>query len=458
MYSVILCGGSGTRLWPLSRKNFPKQFLKLYGDHSLLQETYLRVHEIIPAEKIFFSTNQDNFYNVRDQIKELDKNFDDSRIIIEPAGRNTAPAITLAMKYLIEKKSASGDEPVVFLPADHYISNKGSFLKTLTEAGSNVNNNIGTIGITPTAPETGFGYIQKGDHTGTYFKATAFKEKPDLETAKQYLASGEYVWNAGIYIFSAKAFVSEIKLHSPEIYKFLNLNYEDFTAQFTELPDISIDYAISEKSNKVIIFESDFGWSDIGSFDSLAEIIKIEKKPKGNLLAIDAKNVFAHSTSNRFIAAIGIDNINIIESSDSILVQKHGHSEDVKKVVKYLKENNCKEINDSLIGYRPWGTYEILIDTPTYKVKKITVYPGAKLSLQAHYHRAEHLVVVKGVATVTNGDDIITLRENESTFIRSYTRHRLENPGKINLELIEVQTGNYMEEDDIVRFEDIYNR
>jgi mannose-1-phosphate guanylyltransferase / mannose-6-phosphate isomerase len=455
MYSIILCGGSGTRLWPLSRKNFPKQFLNLYSDRSLLQETYLRMRKIMPAEKIFFITNNDNFYYVYNQIKDVEKCVNKEQIIKEPMGRNTAPAIALATKFIIEKFNANPDEPIVFLPSDHYIGDEKSYLTLLAEAANNTGNNIGTIGIKPALPETGFGYIKKGEKVDGYFKALEFKEKPDKKTAEKYLSSGEYVWNSGMYIFTARALVGELKNHAPEIYSLAALPYEDLLEQFEKMPDISIDFAISEKSNKVIIFEGDFGWSDIGSFDSLSVILKGKKNKH---LAIDSKNVFVHTTNNRFVATLGVDDINVIESSDSILIQKKGRNEEVKEIVKYLKENNCKEIEDSLIGYRPWGTYEILINTPTYKVKKIMVYPGSKLSLQSHYHRAEHWVVVKGLAKVINGEKELFLRENESTFIASLSTHRLENPGKINLELIEVQTGNYMEEDDIVRYDDIYER
>ena len=455
MYSIILCGGSGTRLWPLSRKNFPKQFLSLYSDKSLLQETYLRMKKIMPSEKIFFITNNDNFYHVYNQIKDIDKNINKDQIIKEPVSRNTAPAIALAAKFIVEKFNANPDEPIIFLPSDHYISDEQNYLKLLNEAASKTAGNIGTIGIKPLTPETGFGYIKKGEKIAEHFKAVEFKEKPNKETAEKYLASGEYVWNSGMYIFTARALVNELKDHAPEIYSLISLGYESLSEQFDRMPDISIDFAISEKSNNVIIFEGNFGWSDIGSFDSLSEIVD-DKSTKH--LAIDSKNVFVHTTGNRFVATLGVDDINVIESSDSILIQKKGRSEDVKKIVKYLKDNDCKELDDSLIGYRPWGTYEILIDTPTYKVKKIMVYPGSKLSLQSHFHRAEHWVVVKGLAKVVNGERELFLRENESTFIPSLSTHRLENPGKINLELIEVQTGNYMEEDDIVRYEDVYER
>jgi len=456
MYSVILCGGSGTRLWPLSRKNYPKQFLKLYSNKSLLQETYIRMAKIMPTDNIFFVTNNDNFFNVFNQIREITKNFKKEQILVEPLSRNTAPAITLATKYLIEKKEIDPAAPIAFLPADHFIKDEDKYLKILKNALKNVNNFIGTIGITPTKPETGFGYIKKGDFSENYYVVKEFKEKPNQKTAEEYIASGKFVWNAGMYLFNAKTFVNELKKHEPKIYESLALTFEEFLVNFYKLPDISIDFAISEKSDNVITFEGDFGWSDIGSFDSLSEIAP--ETESSNHIGFDSDNVYIHSTNNRLVATLGVSDINVIENNDCILIQKKGRSEEVKKIVNYLKDNHRPEIDHNIISYRPWGSFEVLIDTPFYKVKKITVYPGEKLSLQAHYHRAEHWIVVKGVAKVLNGENEINLRENESTFIPSITKHRLENPGKINLELIEVQTGSYTGEDDIIRFEDVYNR
>lgn len=455
MHSVILCGGSGTRLWPLSRKNFPKQFLNLYNDNSLLQETFLRLREIMPAENIYFITNNDNFFNVFNQIKEIEKSFKASQVLIEPASLNTAPAMTYAIKHLAEKAKVDLDEPIIFLPSDHYIGDKEAFAKTVAGAMANVGPRIGTIGIVPSKPETGYGYIRKGERENNYFKVLEFREKPDRTTAEEYLRSGQYLWNSGMYIFTIRAFVKELRLHAPEIYSLLTKDFENFTRQFHALPSISIDYAISEKSNNTIVFEGDFGWNDIGSFDSLTEILD-NHNPRH--ISIDSKNVFVHSANNRLVATLGVEDLNVIETNDSILVYKRGRGEEVKKIVDHLKENNLKEIEHNLVVHRPWGKYEVLIDSPLHKVKKITVYPGAQLSLQKHFHRVEHWVVIKGMAKVTNGDKEIFLKENESTFIPAMTVHRLENPGKINVEIIEVQTGHYLEEDDIIRFEDAYNR
>ncbi|MFA6973728.1 MAG: mannose-1-phosphate guanylyltransferase/mannose-6-phosphate isomerase [Parcubacteria group bacterium] len=456
MYSVILCGGSGTRLWPLSRKNYAKQFLSLYSDKSLLQETYLRMRQIMPMENIFFVTNYEGVFNVFNQIKELDADYPKDNILVEPVSLNTAPAIALAVRHLLEIKKIDPHEPLFFLPADHYIGDSEKYLATVRLAVAEVGDHIGTIGITPLRPETGYGYIKKGAQEGGHNKVLAFKEKPDQATAQQYLDSGEYVWNSGMYVFNADTFSAELKKYSPEIYKLFSQNIAVLTEKFKTLPAISIDYAISEKSDNVITFEGVFGWNDIGSFDSLAEMKLANSNPRH--INFDSKNVFVHSNSDRLIATIGVENINIIETVDSILVQKQGCAEDVKKVVAYLKEHNLPELENNLIVHRPWGKYEILVDGKNHQVKRLTVYPGAKLSLQSHVHRSEHWVVVNGTASIVNGDKEIILNENESTYISAGSKHRLGNAGATNLEIIEVQTGDYLGEDDILRYDDIYNR
>ena len=456
MYSIILCGGSGTRLWPLSRKNFPKQFLTLYSDKSLIQETYLRMRSIMPKENIFFLTNEDNFFNVFNQIKEIEKDFNKEQILSEPVALNTAPAITLAIKHLAEKIKVNLDTPIAVLPSDHYIGASDKYLELIKKLLKEVDGNIGTLGITPTRPETGYGYIKKGEKIGGLNRVKEFKEKPPKEIAEKYFTSGEYVWNSGIYIFNIRSFVRELKKYAPEMYGLLIKSQEEFKENYKNLPSISIDYAISEKSDQVVVLEGEFGWSDIGSFDSLIDIA--DSKENDRHIRIDSENIFVHSSSNRLVATLGVSDLNIIETADSILIQKKGRGEDVKRVVDHLKERKKKEIEHNLIVHRPWGKYEVLIDDQTHKVKRITVYPGEILSLQSHYHRVEHWVVVKGVAKVVLGEEETFLRENESTFIPTMTKHRLENPGKIALEIIEVQTGSYLEEDDIIRYDDVYNR
>lgn len=458
MYSLILCGGSGTRLWPLSRKNFPKQFLSLYSDKSLLQETYLRMRDIMPAGHIFFVTNQTNFFNVFNQIKELEPGFSEKNIITEPESKNTAPAIALAVKYLVEKEKIDPAEVIVEVHSDHYIGQKEKFQELVRTAAAAVGDHLGTIGITPASPDTGLGYIHKGQRVGNFSEVLGFKEKPELETAKQYVASGEYAWNAGMYLFTAATFQKELAAHAPEMAAIFALSYEEFLKNFSQLPSVAIDVAISEKTKNLVVFEGEFGWSDVGSFDVLAEILSRQIDNNLKHVEIDCKNVFVHSANSRLIATLGLEDVIVVENNDSILVLKKGKSADVKKVVEYLKEHDYPEIEDNVVSYRPWGKYEVLMDEPRLKVKRITVYPGAKLSLQSHQQRAEHWVVVKGVAKVTNGDREFEVLENEGTYIPKTVKHRLENPGQINLEIVEVQIGDYLEEDDIVRYDDDYQR
>jgi mannose-1-phosphate guanylyltransferase / mannose-6-phosphate isomerase len=413
---------------------------------------------LMSADNIFLVTNKDNYFNVFNQIKEVNKDFKEDRVITEPASLNTAPAMAYAAKYLAEKIKIPLDKSILFVPADHYIKDTVGFWKLIRHAATWVGDSIGTIGITPTAPETGYGYIKKGmkDEQKGYYKVAQFKEKPDRETAQQYLDSGEYVWNSGMYLFNLRTFIRELRQHATEIYSLMTQPMDEFIKNFSTAPSISIDYAISEKSDNVIVFEGEFGWSDIGSFDSLAEIYKKEVNPKH--IGIDSENIYVHSDSDRLVATVGVDDLNVVETTDSILIQKRGRGEDVKRLVDQMKEQKTKELEHNLIVHRPWGKYEILVEEPLHKVKKITVYPGSKLSLQAHFHRVEHWIVIKGTAKIVHGENEVTLQENESTFIPKLTRHRLENPGKIGLEIIEVQTGNYLEEDDIIRYEDVYNR
>lgn len=459
MYSVILCGGSGTRLWPYSRKNFPKQFLSFYNENSLLQETFLRMAEIMPKERIFLVTNRDNFFNVFNQIKELEPNFNQDQVLVEPASQNTAPAIALAIKALAEKFGAPADAPIIFLPADHYISQRIVFLAKVKEVFAKVGNQIGTIGITPTKPETGYGYIKKGEKINGYFRVAGYKEKPDRETAEKYLASGEYVWNSGMYIFSARTFEREIAKHAPEICDLFKKDLKKFLKSFQSLPLISFDYAVSEKSDQIVVFEGEFGWKDIGSFDGLAEIFEQEGvKHQSRHVSVDSKNIFVYSASDRLVATVGVEDLIIVENRDSILVQKRGRGEEVRKIVEQLIIDERKELDHNLIVHRPWGKLEVLVDEPNYKVKKLTIYPGGKLSLRARRRRTEHWVVVKGKAEIVNGEKKIILQEKQSAYIAPATKHRLTNKGKDNLEVIEVQTGDYFGEDDIERFKDIYHR
>jgi len=452
MYSVILCGGSGTRLWPLSRKNYPKQFLNLYSDKSILQETFIRNSEIVSKEKIFFVSNEKNFYNVFNQIKDIYPNFPKEQIITEPASKNTAPAIALAMKYLVDKKGVGKNEQIMFLPADHYIGKKAEYKKIVKKAFFNNDNNIGTIGIIPEKPETGYGYIKKGLKKNNHFQVKNFKEKPNIQDAKRYVKSGDYVWNAGMYIFNYNIFRDEIKKYAPEISKYFEKDYDKFLKCFLKLPSISVDYAISEKSDKVIVFEGDFSWSDIGSFDSLAELLSKKKDKNINHIKMNCENVFIHSSTEKLIATMDVENLIVVENNDSILIQRAGKSEKTKDLVDFLVKKKYKQINHNVIVHRPWGKYEVLIDGTRHKVRKLTIYPKAYLNFHMHRKRAEHWIVIKGMADVKRGSKKVILKNNESIFIPQFAKHQLGNSGKVNLEIIEVQTGEYLEDDDIITY------
>jgi mannose-1-phosphate guanylyltransferase/mannose-6-phosphate isomerase len=460
MYCIILCGGSGTRLWPLSRKNFPKQFLALYSDNSLLQETFLRMKKVVPQENIYFVTNEENYYNVLNQIRDVYEGFQESQVLKEPESLSTLPAIALAVKYLQDVIKINEAAPIIEVHSDHYIGKKDVYVELAKNAMAKVGNNLGAIGIMPTKADTGLGYIKKGEKIGDYFKVDSFKEKPDQKTAQEFVDSGEYLWNAGMYLFNIKTFAEELEKYTPEIYSLFQENFEKFVSNFGSLPAVAIDNALSEKSDRMITFEGDFDWSDIGSFDALAEILDRNKDKNPKHISVDSKNVFVHSTKNGLVVTSGLDDVIVVENNDSILVQKRGNSgEGVKKVMEVLKEKNVPELNDNIVVYRPWGKYEILLEQAgSYKVKKLTLNPGSRLSLQSHNKRAEHWVVVKGQARITNGDEILNLKESESTFIPIGNMHRLENLGTEKLEVIEVQSGDYLEEDDIVRYEDNYNR
>ncbi len=343
MYAIILCGGSGTRLWPLSRRNHAKQFLKLYSERSLLQETYLRARKLIEKDRIFFVTNKNGYSKVLQQIQELEPGFEPSQIIIEPASLNTAPALACAVKYLIDQKGAQPSEKILSFHADHYIRDTEEYIALLEGALQELGEHLGTIGIQPTKPETGYGYIRKGKQEAGHFRVAEFCEKPPLEKAKAYVASGEYVWNSGMYLFTVGTFLEEIEKYAPEIFSLMQKDWGGFLEGFETLSAISIDNAVSEKSDRVIVFPGNFGWSDIGSFDSLAELGNAGFTTRH--IDIDSKNVVAHSENDRLIATIGLEDVVVVEAGDSILVYKRGRAEEVKKIVEKLKEGEAKEID-----------------------------------------------------------------------------------------------------------------
>ncbi len=466
---VILAGGSGTRLWPMSRELYPKQLIDIYNEKTMLQNTVLRLEGIDKLSQPIVVCNEAHRFMTAEQLRQID--VDPMALILEPVGRNTAPAIALAALKAME----SHDDPTLLvLPADHVIEKKNDFHNAI-QSGYEVaeSGRLITFGIIPTGPETGYGYIKKGleinDSTSTS-KIERFVEKPDIETAKNYVESGSFCWNSGMFMFKASQIISELDIHCPGMVgpckqalasgkqdlDFFRLNLE----QFKKIPADSIDYAVMEKTSNGVMIPIDVGWNDLGSFDALWQTGKKDDNfnvIKGDVLTHDVKSSYINSESS-LIAAVGIENFVIVETKDAILVSPRDRVQDVKKIVKQLKDNNREESITHRKVYRPWGAYETMDIEERFQVKRITVKPGAKLSLQKHYHRAEHWTVVSGAAIVTRGEEQLLLKEDESTYIPLGTLHRLENPGKIPLELIEVQSGPYLGEDDIVRFDDVYGR
>ncbi|MFZ2226090.1 MAG: mannose-1-phosphate guanylyltransferase/mannose-6-phosphate isomerase [Candidatus Moraniibacteriota bacterium] len=452
MYSIIPCGGSGTRLWPLSRKNYPKQFLSLYSDKSLIQETYLRSRLLMPAKNIFLVTDKENFFTAINQLREIDQEFDKDQVLIEPVGMGTIPAMMFAVKHLLDNVRIDHDEQIICLNSDHYIGDVQKFSEVVKNAVALNGDNVGIIGIKPTAPKTGLGYILKGEKINSYFSASAFKEKPDSAAAKAYVDSGKYVWNSGMYLFTAKTFIRELGLYAPKLYDQITKNFDDFIKDYATIPPSDFAFLILEKTKNIAIFEGDFGWKDIGSFDTLAEIGNND--PNKRHIAIDSSNNFVHSDSNRLVVTLGVDNLNIVETTDSILVQKQGHGdENIKKAIAEMKRRNFRELEHNLVVHRPWGKYEVLIESPTHKVKKTTLHPGAKINLQSHYHRTEHWIVIEGLAEISIDGKKTLLQKNESTFVPTLVKHGIENYGKTPLVIIEVQTGDYLGEDDTVTYD-----
>jgi|TARA_B110000090_G_scaffold139679_1_gene153587 mannose-1-phosphate guanylyltransferase len=458
---VIMAGGSGTRLWPLSRAAHPKQFLRLHGEDTMLQATVKRLSGLDIQSSITICNEEHRFF-VAEQLREIDKL---GSIILEPVGRNTAPAIALAAL------TVKDDPLLLVLAADHVIQDEAAFNAAvvraipLAEAGKLV-----TFGIVPSEPDTGYGYIKRGNDFGEGFTVDEFAEKPSLEVAQGYISSGEYYWNSGMFLFRASSYIEELNKFRPDILEqckasvmdvkadldFLRINKETFES----CPAESIDYAVMEKTSQAVVVSMDAGWSDIGSWSSLWDIS--EKDGDGNSTHGD---VILHNTHNsyvktdeRLVAAIGVNDLVIVSTKDALMVAHKDSVQDVKIITANLKARSRREWELNHEVFRPWGKYDSIDSGDRYQVKRITVKPGAKLSVQMHHHRSEHWVVVSGTARVTNGESTFLLAENESTYIQAGIVHALENPGKVDLELIEVQTGLYLGEDDIVRFEDIYGR
>jgi len=470
---VIMAGGSGTRLWPLSRSQFPKQFLVLSGDRSLFQQAATRVMDIacddIESAAPIVIGNDEHRFLLSEQLRELD--LVGSRMLLEPVGRNTAPALTLAALEAIE----SGADPVlVVAPADQTVTDAAAFSQALRDAVRRaVDGAIMTLGIPPLAPETGFGYIQARDGEDGPLVGR-FVEKPDAATAQQYLDEGGYFWNSGIFVLRASTWLSALEVFRPDIHaatgRAWRARSEDGNfvrpgrAEFEAVPSESVDYAVMEKCPgtgfRIGVVPMSAGWSDLGAWDAVWNVASKDdagNASTGDVITSDSRNTLVHASS-RLVGVVGLDDVVVVETPDSVLVAHRNNSQDVKKLVSALHSSGRQEPNLHRKVHRPWGWYDSIDAGPRFQVKRIMVKPGASLSLQMHHHRAEHWIVVSGTAEVTNGQTVTILAENQSTYIPLGQTHRLANPGKVPLELIEVQSGSYLGEDDIVRFEDTYGR
>lgn len=464
VYAVILAGGSGSRLWPLSRQNLPKQFLVLDGSASLLQTTINRLSPTVDSENVLIVTQEAHAKG------EAYHALLPCKVLYEPIGRNTAPAIALAAAYL----SMGGADPVmVVLPADHIIKDEAGFRKRLdTAIKSAEEGKLVTFGIQPTRADTGFGYIKaRSKPAAQILEVERFTEKPNRATAETFLKEGGYYWNSGMFVWRASVILAEIKRHLPAVYQ----NVETILAEslaagsfqqavekhFPAMPSISIDYGVLEKSDRVSLIPCNIGWNDVGSWQAVHEISPKDQNGnalQGNVIAVDCKNSLIRA-GKRLVAAIGVEDLCVVETADAVLISKSDQTQRVREVVDALQAKGATEHVCHTKVSRPWGSYTVLEEAPEgFKIKRIEVAPGARLSLQSHAHRSEHWVVVSGIATVTNGDKSITVHKNQSTYIPIGAKHRLENLGAEPLHIVEIQVGNYMGEDDIQRYEDNYGR
>jgi mannose-1-phosphate guanylyltransferase/mannose-6-phosphate isomerase len=475
---VIMAGGSGTRLWPLSRALYPKQFLVLQGNQSLFQQAHLRLQSLgaddIDVRKPCVVGNEEHRFLVLDQLREL--KGEPSSLLLEPSGRNTAPAVTLAAL----QATANGEDPIlVVTPADQTVTDEAAYTAALQKAvRAAANGDIVILGITPDRPETGFGYIRTGAADGQGVRSVAaFVEKPDLETAKGYVADGGYFWNSGMFVMKASRWLAALAYFRADIAKATQASFDVRTtdaqfvrpgkAEFAQVPSESVDYAVMEQCPAkpdcgftVRMVPLDAGWSDLGAWDAVWQVSEQDAKgnaSQGDALFQNSSNTLVHATS-RLVAAVGLDNVVVVETPDAVLVADRSASQDVKKIVSTLESQSRTEGTLHRRVHRPWGWYDSIDHGPRFQVKRILVKPKASLSLQMHHHRAEHWIVVSGTAEVTVGDKVVMLTENQSTYIPLGTVHRLVNPGTIPLEIIEVQSGSYLGEDDIVRYQDNYGR
>lgn len=468
---VILSGGSGTRLWPLSRELYPKQLLPLVGKGTMLQETLARVDGAANLAAPIVVCNESHRFLVAEQLRAA--NIDAGSILLEPVGRNTAPAVAVAaMAAVAAADGRAGADPILLvLPADHVIQDVKAF-RAAVEIGRAAaqDGKLVTFGVVPRKPETGYGYIRRHSGTGPHYAIAQFVEKPDLPTATRYVESGEYFWNSGMFMFRASVVLSELRAHAPQIYDACAQAFTaakrdlDFTRlpeqEFGACPSDSFDYAVMEKTALGSVVPLDAGWSDVGSWSALHEAIPGDEQGNvciGDVLIEDSHGNYLQSTS-RLVAAVGLRDHVVVETKDAVLVAPKDRVQDVKVLVNQLKKQGRYETSLHREVFRPWGSYDSIDSGDRFQVKRLVVKPGATLSLQLHHHRAEHWIVVSGTARITRGDEVFLLEENQSTYIPLGTVHRIENPGKIPLHIIEVQSGGYLGEDDIVRFEDKYGR
>ena len=468
---VILSGGAGTRLWPVSRKAYPKPFMQLADGKSLAELTFDRAIDMATEGEVVTVTSRDYYFLCKDIYKKNAKcDIEKQSFLLEPAGRNTAPAIALAALKI--QQSHGDDAVMVVMPSDHLIKDKVTLMQTVNKAAEIASQGyLTTFGIFPTAPETGYGYIKAGDAIDDQTaKISQFVEKPDLETAKAYVASGEYSWNSGMFAFQVGALLEAMEKTSPEVIEQARKCYgstdtsgtqvEFELSQFMKLPDISIDYAVMEKAQKRAVVDSRFDWNDIGSWNAMASLSDSDEsgnRIEGKAVTVDAKNCYIRA-GDRLVAVVGVDDLMVVDTTDAVLIAHKDKSQGVKDVVQFLKAKDHEAAIFHKTVHRPWGSYTILEDEDDCKVKRLVVKPGQVLSLQLHHKRSEHWTVVSGTAKVRVGDDEFLLEENKSVYIPVETLHRLENPTDEDIALIEVQCGSYFGEDDIERFEDIYGR